>query len=60
MVSPAYTCRNVVVKALGVTLGVVESLTVELEREGGIESVYGSEQGVHVLGGTKGTFTARR
>ena len=60
MVNPAYTCRNVTVSVHGVTCGVIESLTIELEREGGIESVYGSEQGVHVLGGTKGTYTARR
>lgn len=59
MPSP-YKCVNVIVKVSGSTIGVVESLTMELEREGGVEPIYGTEQGKHAVGGKRATFTVRR
>ena len=56
----AYKCTGVTVKIDDNTLGVVESLTMELEWEGGLENVYGTEDGKHVLGGKRASFTVRR
>ena len=42
------------------TIGVVESMTVELEHEGGVEHVYGTTRGKHAVGGDRATFTVRR
>ena len=42
------------------TIGVVESMTMELEHEGGIEHVYGTNRGKHAVGGKRATFTVRR
>lgn len=55
-----YKCINVVVKIDANTVGVVESLTMELEHEGGVEPIYGSTEGKHAIGGDRATFSARR
>jgi len=55
-----YKCINVLVQIGGATVGVVESLTMELEREGGVEHVYGDERGKHGIGGKRATYTVRR
>jgi len=55
-----YKCVNVVVTVHAVTVGVLESLTIEFEREGGLEHVYGTETGKHAIGGKRATFSARR
>ena len=55
-----YKCVNVTVTVHGTTVGVLESLTMEFEREGGVEHVYGTETGKHAVGGKKATFSARR
>ena len=51
---------NVEVKIDTATVGVVESMTIELEKEGGVDHYYGSDTGKHSVGGHRGTFTARR
>jgi len=55
-----FKCVNVVVTVHGSTVGVLESLTMEMEREGGVEPVYGSETGKHAIGGKRATFSFRR
>jgi len=60
MTQNPYKCINVVVKIDGNTVGVVESLTMELEREGGVEHIYGTERGKHAVGGKRATFSLRR
>jgi len=56
----SYKCVNVTVTVHGVTVGVVESLTLEMEHEGGVEPVYGTVTGRHAIGGDKASFSARR
>jgi len=55
-----YKMVNVVVEIDAATVGVVESMTMELEREGGVEPVYGDEVGRHAIGGQRATFSIRR
>lgn len=55
-----YKCVNVVVKIDGNTVGTVESMTIELEHEGGVEPVYGSVTGRHAVGGDRATLSLRR
>jgi len=55
-----YKAKNVLVVVDGNTVGVVENMSVELIREGGIEPFYGSETGRHAIGTKHATFTLRR
>ena len=55
-----YKAKNVLVIVDGNTVGVVENMSVELIREGGIEPHYGSETGKHAIGTKHATFTLRR
>jgi len=55
-----YKCVDVKVTVHGVTVGVCQSLTMELSREGGIEHVYDTDVGKHAIGGKRATFTVRR
>ena len=55
-----YKAKNVLVVVDGSTVGVVENMSVELIREGGIEPHYGSETGKHAIGTKHATFTLRR
>jgi hypothetical protein len=55
-----YKCVHVTVKVDDATVGVVDSMSIELERDGGVEHVYGQETGLQIIGGKKGTFNARR
>lgn len=43
-----------------VTVGVVEGLSIELIKEGGLEYYYDSETGAHAKGTRHATFTIRR
>jgi len=43
-----------------VTVGVVEGLSIEMIKEGGIEFYYDSETGAHAKGTRHATFTIRR
>ena len=56
----AYKCVQVVVTVHGVTVGVVDSLTMELEHEGGAEHVYGTVTPRHAIGGNRATYSVRR
>ena len=58
--SGAYTCNEMLVKVERATVGVVTGLDIRLSREGGIQHVYGSDTGRHVVGGKKATFTLNR
>ena len=59
MVEP-YKCKDLILKVNGVALGVVESASIELEREGGTEPYYNSEEEAHAIGTKKASFTIRR
>lgn len=43
-----------------VTVGVVEGMTIELLKEGGVEYIYGSQTGKMAIGTKHATFTVRR
>ena len=55
-----FKAKNVLVIVDSNTVGVVENMSVELIREGGIEPHYGSETGKHAIGTKHATFTLRR
>jgi len=55
-----YKCVDVVVEIDTNIVGVVESMTIELEHEGGIEHMYGTVRGRHAVGGERATFSLRR
>jgi len=56
-----YTCTKMLLKIDTNTVGVVTGSDIGLQREGaGIQFVYGSETGYHVIGGKKATFTLQR
>jgi len=55
-----YKAKNVLVKVGTDIVGVVENMSVELIREGGVEPHYGSETGKHAIGTKHATFTLRR
>jgi len=55
-----FKCINVKVTVHAQTVGVCESLTMELEHEGGVEHHYDSTRGKHAVGGDRATFTVRR
>jgi len=45
----------------GNTIGVVTGTDIRLSREGaGVQYVYGSDSGYHVVGGKRGTFSIQR
>lgn len=49
------------VQALGITVGVVNAMDIRLSREGAsVQHVYGSDEGYHVVGGKRGTFSLQR
>lgn len=52
--------KNVLVIVDSNVVGVVENMSVELIKEGGIEPHYGSETGKHAIGTRHATFTLRR
>jgi len=56
-----YTCNEMDVKIDSATVGVVTGMDIRLSREGaGVRHVYGSDDGFHVVGGKRGTFTLQR
>jgi len=56
-----YTCNDMLMKINGNTVGVVTGSDIRLSREGaGIQHVYGSDEGHHVVGGKRGTFSLQR
>ncbi|GAG61949.1 unnamed protein product [marine sediment metagenome] len=55
-----YKAKNVLVKVGSDIVGVVENMSVEFIREGGIEPHYGSETGKHAIGTKHAIFTLRR
>jgi len=52
--------KNVLVIVDSNVVGVVENMSVELIKEGGIEPHYGSDTGKHAIGTRHATFTLRR
>ena len=60
MVTPAFTCTKIKVTVGGVIIDVCDSLSMDLEFDGGPENVYGNSSPVHIIGGKKCTFTVRR
>lgn len=55
-----HKAKNVLVIVDGNTVGVVENMSVELIKEGGVEPHYGSDTGKHAIGTRHATFTLRR
>ena len=55
-----FKCTKMLVKIDGNTVGVVEGMDIECQRDGGVEHYYGSEEGKHAIGGKKATFSLRR
>ena len=56
-----YTCNDMLVKIDTNTVGVVTGMDIRLAREGAsVQHVYGSDEGYHVVGGKRGTFTVAR
>lgn len=56
-----YTCNDMLIKIDAVTVGVVTGTDIRLSREGaGVQFVYDSDTGYHVVGGKRGTFTLTR
>ena len=55
-----FKAKRLRVIVAGVTLGVVEGLSIELIKEGGIEFYYDSETGKHAKGTRHATFSVRR
>lgn len=56
-----YTCNDMLVKIDGGTVGVVTALDIRLSREGAsVTHIYGSDEGVHVIGGKRATYTLNR
>lgn len=64
--SGPYTCNDMLMQITNavdgtVTVGVVTGSDIRLSREGaGIQHVYGSDVGHHVVGGKRGTFSLQR
>lgn len=59
MVDP-YKCKDLVLKIDDQVIAVVESASIELEREGGLEPYYNSEEEAHAMGTKRASFTIRR
>lgn len=55
-----YKAKRLRVTVAGVTVGVVEGLSIELIKEGGVEFYYDSETGMHAKGTRHATFSIRR
>jgi len=55
-----FKCKNVLLVANGNIVGVVEGMSIELIREGGVEPHYCSETGKHAIGTKHATFSIRR
>jgi hypothetical protein len=56
-----YTCNDMCIKIDGSAVGVVTGSDIRLSREGaGVRHVYCSDEGYHVVGGKRGTFTLSR
>ena len=56
-----YTCNDLLMKLDTSTIGVVTGTDIRLSREGaGVQFVYGSDSGHHVVGGKRGTFSIQR
>lgn len=55
-----WKCINVLVKINNGVVGVIQSMEMQIGRNGGVEMHYGSETGRHAIGGKKVTFTASR
>jgi hypothetical protein len=55
-----YKLVDCVIKINGSAVGVVESATMELTIDGGVNHYYGSKTGLHALGGEKCAFTLKR
>lgn len=60
MAQGPYKAKRLRVQIDGQTVGVVEGLSIELIKEGGIEFYYGSETGKHAKGTRHATFSIRR
>lgn len=56
-----YTCNDVLMKMDSQTVGVVTASDIRLSREGaGVQHYYGSDEGMHVMGGKRATFSLTR
>jgi hypothetical protein len=56
-----YTCNDMLIKIDASPVGVVTGTDLRLSREGAsIRHVYGSDEGYHVVGGKRATFTLNR
>jgi len=55
-----FKAKRLRIGVAGVTVGVVEGLSIELIKEGGIEYYYDSETGKHAKGTRHATFSVRR